>query len=863
MPKTPAAPLPRNENARYLSKRLRKALQAIGESPLTVVEAPMGYGKTWAVKEFFNTSPVKSIWTTAEENSPEKFWPDFCQGLLESVPNAGETSAALKKLGFPHDTVTSNAARKLLRELRPKQKTVLVFDDCHFLPPSFIAFCEKFAQDIPPDLRLVCMTRHEWQGNKALLHLKNVLAHINRGILALTPSEIREYYACCGLSLSMEKAHALHAGTGGWISALYLLQLDFPDSIPAAIDLKAISTLMREQIYERLSAETKELFFVLAPLERATAAQATRLYGNDAAPLLKELASKNVFVAFDPTSHFYTPHSLFRQVLLNIFEDDNKVTPERRRDIYRACGDVFMDAGELASAMNAWHKAGEFEHALTVLEKDMSRNLVTERAGLYVDLFKDCPQKILERHIGASFKYALAAFSAGDFPAFGAQLQWLGQRCAALPPGPEGDRWRGELHVLLALTKFNDLEAMSVHHRAALALLKGTTKTTSLYTPDSPWALGCPSVLFMFYRESGKLGDALRRMRECAPLYNDLTAHHSAGAEWLLEADALYHAGEFAKAKRLSRKAIDAAEEHMQIGNVLAAYFLQMRLALVTGDVNTLFGDGERDGLGEKMRGLIYKNRDFFLLHTADLCEGWLYAALGRSDKIPDWLGFKLSKDSRLYTFAKGFYYIVYGRALLLARDYTTVIEDFSEALEKGVFQQHPLFSVYANLYLAVAFHMTTRGEEAAASLKIALDTALPDALHMPFAENHDLLWPLLPKALSGKRHKKVLSAIEALAGRMNTGREAALRALSGASSGRTNVPGPDKLRHFAAAFNFTRRQTEMLPCILRGLTIEEIASSMAVTSHGVKSLLTKIMRKAGVARRRQLLALFADWKMP
>ena len=39
-------------NVRYFSPRLLAALTGILSSPLTVIEAPMGYGKTVAVREF-------------------------------------------------------------------------------------------------------------------------------------------------------------------------------------------------------------------------------------------------------------------------------------------------------------------------------------------------------------------------------------------------------------------------------------------------------------------------------------------------------------------------------------------------------------------------------------------------------------------------------------------------------------------------------------------------------------------------------------------------------------------------------------------------------------------------------------------
>ena len=43
-------------DVRYFSPRLLAALTGILSSPLTVIEAPMGYGKTVAVREFLRRS---------------------------------------------------------------------------------------------------------------------------------------------------------------------------------------------------------------------------------------------------------------------------------------------------------------------------------------------------------------------------------------------------------------------------------------------------------------------------------------------------------------------------------------------------------------------------------------------------------------------------------------------------------------------------------------------------------------------------------------------------------------------------------------------------------------------------------------
>jgi LuxR family maltose regulon positive regulatory protein len=818
---------------------LRLAFSAIFASPLTVVEAPMGYGKTEAVKGVLASSQAQEAWATALAGSPESFWPGFCRELSRVAPESGEAVSRLQAIGLPRDPAQIAATVEIMAGLSFPAPTVLVFDDCHLLPQSFVGVCEGLATCPGFGAQIVAISRNSWGGGNSLPISRPLVSRVDRSLFALTPGEIAQYFALCGVSLGREAALRLHEATEGWISALYLCLVWYRQNGDFSSMPKDIAARMREMVFDPLSPQAKEMLLALTPLERFSAAQAARLHGPGAQALLDELTGKNAFVTFNQAARLYTPHAAFRQLLLDMFEEDGVVSPERRREIHRACGEELLAAGELASAMEAWYKAGDFERALSVLESDLGRNLVTERAWLYNAMFKDCPEPVLERHLPACFKFALASFSAGDFKTFGAQLQRIGRQCALMPPGPEAARFRGELHVLQSLSEFNDIEAMGAHHREALALLDGPT---GLYVSDSTWALGSPSVLLMFHRRSGALGEEIGQMRRHMPDYYRLASFHGAGAEQLMEAEALYLAGEPAKAAELVRAALEAAGRHNQLGNIVCALFLQARLALLDGDFEALFGPGGAPGLMGEMRSLIAGSRDGFMLLTADLCEGWLQAALGLLDRIPPWLRSGLGQDSRLYTFARCFHPIVRGRAQLLAGSHAAVIEDLGALLEGGAFSRHLLFSIYAKIFLAAAFKKAGRLREALASLMEALDWALPDNLLLPFAENGDLLGPLLDTALARGGHEEAQPRLADLAGRVQAGREAILK----------------EIRAGESIQRLTDRESETLRLIAAGFSTADTAARMGVTVHTVRAHLKSASQKTGAKGRLALIKLFS-----
>ena len=65
-------------DVRYFSPRLLAALTGILSSPLTVIEAPMGYGKTVAVREFLRRENLAVIWVSVLDSPDGAFWRSLC-----------------------------------------------------------------------------------------------------------------------------------------------------------------------------------------------------------------------------------------------------------------------------------------------------------------------------------------------------------------------------------------------------------------------------------------------------------------------------------------------------------------------------------------------------------------------------------------------------------------------------------------------------------------------------------------------------------------------------------------------------------------------------------------------------------------
>lgn len=213
-------------DVRYFSPRLLAALTGILSSPLTVIEAPMGYDKTVAVREFLCRKNLVVIWISVLDSPDGAFWRSLYREFGR-LPETAETAQALRRLGppsAPDDATRRDAALELLESLDFAKPTVLVADDVHPLAsaPSCVRFFQILARQAMSNLRIMLTTWHFQTDDTLLSDLKGELARLGPALLAFSKEGIRAYCALCGLKVSPEQIRALHGATGGWISGVYL-----------------------------------------------------------------------------------------------------------------------------------------------------------------------------------------------------------------------------------------------------------------------------------------------------------------------------------------------------------------------------------------------------------------------------------------------------------------------------------------------------------------------------------------------------------------------------------------------------------------------------------------------------------------
>lgn len=818
----------RNPTALYFSDKLKEKLDSIMCYPFTFVEAPMGYGKTTAIRTALKSANCTVLWQSVFDAGSDYFWPDFCDAFLPLSP---ELAISLRQIGLPDDIVLIRQAIELIKKVRLPGETVLVIDDYHFVNSADVdSFFSYLIPNVPEMLHIIILSRTAFLKTAvAEMRAKGAVNYINADALKLGPEDVEKYCALYGVAMSRDEQERLYKYSEGWITPLYLLVREYAQT-GQFIATDEIGTLVYNAVYKPLSDEVKEFLSRVCVFDSFTLRQAVHMWQRDnAEELLEELMHGNVFIS-KATSGAYSFHNLFKSHIQAAFD----VLPESERtDIWKHAGEYFLNDGNTMASMDCFEKSGN--SVMMLLEALASRNgadLTNAHRKKLIECLDRCPDVALTQNLTAVLVFIRFMISYNERDRLG--------RCISAFENSIGDFTGAEKNMLimnyerfLSLTKYNDIAEMSVHHRKALTYMDRP------FTGEERvgnWTFGSPSVLLMFYRESGKLSEVLEQMRECMPIYYRLTDGHGYGAEYVMEAEAAYNAGDFTKAETIIHKAQYYAREKNQWSILLTAEFLRMRLSLVRGDWF------EVSNIQKQMSDIIAINRQHLLRHTFDICQSYISLLLDMPDNVMDWIVDSDFTKTHLMFPALPALHIAYGRYLLVKGEYAKLCGSAEVARQTSSVYPNLLGVIYADIYLAAALYAMSKKDEALSCLESALDAALPDRILMPFVENTGYMRDMLVRLAAEERYADGIARIFEL----HKGFEQIRRKIV-----REHFPGQ--------IGGLSERELEVARLAAKGLSNLAIATLLYLSEDGVKKRLKAVYTKLSISSRKQLKDIFAS----
>lgn len=813
----------------FITKRLRAKLSEIATHPITTVVAPMGYGKTTAVKWWSRrrTKENKSAFFFKQmvmTDSVTDFWTGFCRVFKDSP----DTYQQLKALGFPRDAQSLSVFAEIMEDALIKYENDIyyILDDLHILPTKIITpLMFFFSKNMPDNIHFILLSRNQIFNEEEKMKLGILLNEISSFDLKLDTEELYEYAMFCEIKATAEELDTLATLSEGWFSIVYLNFKSYEKSGKWLSGSTDIYSLINEVLLDPLKEEEREFLILLGITNEFTKEQASYLWEqNDGAgnseELLNSLSENNAFIS--KTDNLYRYHHMLKQCTEYHF---SKKPMKYQKKNYTHLGDWFLLQEDYIKAYFAYAKAKNFEKILECLEKDRTKSLNSEHASDFFSWIASCPEEILLKYPGALTICMLTMFTFNNIPEL-IRLKSLLLKSLEMNKTlseEEKNNLLGDAEISESFTAFNNISAMSEYHRRACLLLGRPT-----YSVDHKdfWTFGSPSVFMLYHRGVGFADTENKEMKECMPYYYQVSNNHGNGAEHIFAAELHYERGEFIDADISNKMAMSAAKRENQLSIMLVSEFLNIRLNLIYGNYDIIMQSIQN------LKELLRKEREYALFDTLDVCQMFISAILNRPEDAPEWVTEGGFSETRMLFPSMPMLHTYYNQLLLAKEEYTAVIARKEECQRLYGIYNNVMCSIWLHIQLSAAFQKLSRPENALDELKVALDLSLPDKIIMPFAESIDYISKQLLKLKEKKKYIEDIDKIFKLSKTVQAGKEKIIS------------------DHFEKnkRYNLSERELQIAKLAAMRLSSAEIAETLNLSDGTVRNHLSRIFNKMKIS---------------
>jgi LuxR family maltose regulon positive regulatory protein len=301
--------------------RVRSALDAGGDSVLTLVAAPAGYGKTTAVRAWCDSHDAALAWVMLDsgDNDPVRLW-RYVATAVDRV-RQGLGRGALQRLNIPGGPIEA-VVDELMNGLAAFGKPlVIVLDDLETVTDAeCLASIDYALEHMPLTARLVAITRTEPAIPLTRRRAAGKLVELRAHDLAFTVAEAQVLLAALSrVDLGQEELEMLVARTEGWPAALVLagLWLRTVDEPRQAVlefggDHRFVAEYLSNEVLASLDDDLRSFLLGIAVLGRFTADLCDGVLDrSDSAARIDELEHSNLFILRLERAGWFRIHSLF------------------------------------------------------------------------------------------------------------------------------------------------------------------------------------------------------------------------------------------------------------------------------------------------------------------------------------------------------------------------------------------------------------------------------------------------------------------------------------------------------------------------------------------------------------------------
>jgi len=812
------------KKAYYFSDKLKERLSQIPYYPLTIVEAPSGFGKTTAVREYLRKELPDATceWYTCLSEPIFVAWLRICN-LFNCVDS--ESAEEMKRLRIPK-METLFDIENILQNLNCQKETYLVIDNYQLMDCNVHQeLISAFSMHKNPNLHMIFITQQLPFHEQLFIHNDNIYL-IKAPAFLFDKNSITSLFRMEGLRIKKEELESLSSSSEGWISAIRLQMVNYKET-GRFVYSADIEQLVETAVWNRLTPVEKDFLLRVSVLDCFTARQAVSMLDEEFNPNTIETALKaSDFIRYTPDNRQFIIHSVLLDYLRSRFYHCQ--TEEYQSKVYRKAGVSCVIEAKYCSAAEFFYKVKDYD---AILSMPLSCEYFYNYQDKYVPevfeaLINECPEETLCKYPFTLLVLGHQTFAAGQYGAY-LKICELLKFIIRKGKGFESDEIReikGEYIYLVSMMDFNDITKMMESQRNAWETLG---KPLKIINRKSIYGYASPSILNLYWREVGTLEDTLQKMDEASFTYLKLTGGRGAGAQSILRAEAMLMRGEDDEAEILCYKALYDAKSFGQIGICLSAELVLARIAILRGNEGSYFT------AVRNIQGYDKESSNPSIQHMVEYCMSIIGFVLGIKDYIATWFYDMQSIKKTLYAPIVPMAQVLNLWLLLMDKRYNEFYAacrfamDTSSNMTGNIKFIMP--QMYQLIFLAILKRNNGKQLESWKYLREAFDIALPDQIYLPFAQEECMKYFL--NELGSTDFTFLITLCE----RQQKGRDVIRKAILHKKS------------------PLTPREREIALLFKDRMSRKEIADKLYISEETVKSTLKAVYSKLEIHSRREL----------
>lgn len=885
-----------------IRSRLVEALNVGIQYALTLISAPAGGGKSTLLSTWVEHLVKKGVfvaWVSLdkEDNDPSQFWKALISALKNEFPSIGLEALATLRSSKSH--VAKSLLAFIIHELTSISKPlVIVLDDYHIIEQAAIheAFA-FFLEHLPPHIHMVIATRTSVSLPLTLLRVQGRVFEIHANDMRFTTEETEAFLQqVMALRVSKKVVDILVERTEGWVAGLQLaaLALQSQQNQEQFITRFSgshtyIADYLAEEILQRQTEDIQHFLSISALLDRFNGSLCDAVLQREGSQLLlRNLERMNLFlIPLDEQREWYRFHHLFAEFLRNWSEQQS----DTQRAVFHLRAAHWLEQhGYIEDAFHHFLAAKDIEQAVHLVEQQCEPLLRQGNIIALLRLIEALPDELIKSNPYLALNHAALLCSTDSLEQAERRIrdveQALGQEVfysLAHVPLPElhdeqqARFLRAGLTVLqVSLASFRgDIaqtielsQQVDIHFINSNAFLQSTLQAClgAAYTLNGQFQEA--SRAFLEAEATGKVANHIHvvlasagsrayilmeqgHLHQAAQQYQQmqLYAIDESGVHYPVASLAYLGIGEL----YYTWNKLDKAEQSLQDGMKLAQQWGHLTsvargmfyLAL------TRYAQGNADDAFALLKEV---ERQALLTHVSHIItqvgatRAHLWLMQGKLPEALHWAqGCGLSEHDTMH-YLDEFSYLTLAKIFLTADKLHQATSLLHQLLIHAK-QEDRMRSVVDILILqALVAQKEGHTKQAQSILSRALELAEPESIIRPFVDQEDSICQLLVAMLHIYHHSvspgsTTLTYLDTL-----------LFALNQASATQLSeqprfISDADRTNNF-----LSRREQEILHLLASGLSNQQIADKLVVTTGTVKWYLKHIYRKFDAHSRTQVI---------